>query len=84
MGYDYRSNVDTDGELTWAVSKEYYLVGKLNHEIFYILQWMLPNVMADRVKTCSIQFHLEKNTCCSIQSKCQPHLGNTPIRNIGL
>jgi hypothetical protein len=47
MGYDYRTNVDTDGELTWAVSKEYHLVGRLNHEIFNISQWMPPNVKID-------------------------------------
>ena len=29
MGYYHRSNVDTDGELTWVVSKEYHFVGKL-------------------------------------------------------
>ena len=27
MGYDYRSNVDNDAELTWVVSKAYNLVG---------------------------------------------------------
>jgi len=36
MGYEHRSNVDTDGELTTAVTKEHHLVGKLNHEIFNI------------------------------------------------
>ena len=44
MGYDYRSNVDTDGELTWEISKQYHFVGKLNNEIFDKFQWMSPNV----------------------------------------
>jgi hypothetical protein len=47
MGYEYRLNVDTDGELTTAVTKEYHLVGKLNHEIFNISQWLPPNVKID-------------------------------------
>jgi hypothetical protein len=48
IGYDYRSKVQTDGELTWVVSKEYNLIGKLNHDIFNISQWMSPNIKIDR------------------------------------
>ena len=42
LGYEYRSGFDTDGELTTAVTQEYHLVGKLNHEIFNISQWLPP------------------------------------------
>jgi hypothetical protein len=47
LGYEYRSGVDTDGELTAAVTQEYHLVGKLNHEIFNISQQLPPNVKTD-------------------------------------
>jgi len=47
LGYEYRTGVDTDGELTTAVTQEYHLVGKLNHEIFNISQWLPPNVKID-------------------------------------
>jgi hypothetical protein len=47
LGYEYRPNVDTDGELTAAVTQEYHLVGKLNHQIFSISQWLPPNVKID-------------------------------------
>jgi hypothetical protein len=45
--YEYRSNVDTGGNLSAAVTKEYHLVGKINHEIFNISQWLPPNVKID-------------------------------------
>ena len=47
LGYEYGSGFDTDGELTAAVIQEYHLVGKLNPEIFDILQWLPPNVKID-------------------------------------
>ena len=62
MGYDYRSNADADGELTWVVSKQYYLVVKLNHEIFNIPQWMPPNIKIDiKLQLASSNFILRKH-----------------------
>ena len=52
MGYDYRSNFDTDGELTWALIKKYHLIDKLyrrqyfmykNHRLWGLLLWKLKN-----------------------------------------
>ena len=47
IGYEYKTNTDTTNILREATTKDLHLVGKLNHEIFNIPQWLPPNVKID-------------------------------------
>ena len=47
MRYEYRLDINANGEVNEAVTTENHFLGKLNHEIFNISQWLPPNVMID-------------------------------------
>jgi hypothetical protein len=47
IGYEYKTNTDTTNILREATTKDLHLVGKLNHGIFNIPQWLPPNVKID-------------------------------------
>ena len=46
-GYEYKRDADSANTLKEVTTSELRLVGKINHEIFYIAQWLPPNNKAD-------------------------------------
>ena len=47
MGYEYKTDTDKNNLLRNATTRDLHLVGKINHKIVTIPQWLLPNVKID-------------------------------------
>ena len=59
IGYKHKTSTDTSNILRDVTTKDLHLVGKINHEIFNITQYLPPKVKID------IQFeHAPSNFFC--------------------